>query len=162
MESANKDFLEILSQYQGIIHKVNLIYFRTDEDRKDNFQEVAYHLWKSFSSLKDMNKIGSWIYAVAINVSVSKIRKDSQYVPLEFVPDITHTDDIDKIENEMNFQQLIEAIRHLDEIDKSIMLLYLEEYSYNQIADTIGISSLNVGVRINRAKKQLKHYLMSK
>ena len=162
MESVSKDFLGILFQYQGIIHKVNLIYFKTDEDREDNFQEVVYHLWKSFPALKDRNKIGSWIYAVAINVSVSKIRKDSRYVPLEPIPDDRLTDETDNIEHAMNFQQLMEAIHCLDEIDKSIMLLYLEEYSYNQIADTIGISSLNVGVRINRAKKQLKHYLMSK
>ena len=162
MESVSKDFLRILSQYQGIIHKVNLIYFKTEEDRKDNFQEVVYHLWKSFPSLKDLDKIGSWIYAVAINVSVTKIRKDSRYVPLESIPDPTHTDDMDTIERTMNFQQLLEAVSQLDEIDKSIMLLYLEEYSYNQIAEITGISSLNVGVRINRAKKQLKQYLMSK
>lgn len=67
------DFLRTVSDYQGIIHKVNLIYFRVMADREDNFQEVLLQLWKSFPKLKDRTKIGSWIYAVAINTSISKI-----------------------------------------------------------------------------------------
>ena len=159
MESVNKDFLEILSRYQGIIHKVNLVYFKSAEDRKDNFQEVVYQLWKSFPSLKDRSKIGSWMYAVAINVSISAMRKTSNHVYTEFLPEIVHTDEIDKMEQDMDFRELLEAIQQLNDVDKSIMLLYLEEYSYEQIAEITGISSVNVGVRISRAKKQLKTIL---
>jgi len=75
MKSVEKEFLKVITQYQGIIHKVNFMYFRTKEDKDDNFQEIVYHLWRSFHSLKDKCKIGSWIYTVAINVSISKIRK---------------------------------------------------------------------------------------
>jgi RNA polymerase sigma-70 factor (ECF subfamily) len=158
-KSIDNDFLEILSRYQGIIHKVNLVYFKTAEDRKDNFQEVVYQLWKSFPSLKDKSKIGSWIYAVAINVSISVIRKESNHVFTELIPEIVHTNEIDKMEQDMDFRVLLEAIQRLNDIDKSIMLLYLEEYSYEQIAEITGISRSNVGVRINRAKKQLKTIL---
>lgn len=156
MKSVSNEFLEILSRYQGIIHKVNMVYFKSAEERKDNFQEVVYQLWKSFPSLKDKSKIGSWMYAIAINVSISVIRKENKHVFTKLIPEIVHTDEIDKMEQDMDFQELLKAIQRLNDVDKSIMLLYLEEHSYEQIAEIIGISSLNVGVRINRAKKQLK------
>ncbi len=69
MKSKQEEFLKIISAYQGIIHKVNLIYFRSNVDKQDNFQEIVYQLWRSFPSLKDKSKLASWIYAVAINTS---------------------------------------------------------------------------------------------
>jgi len=161
MNSFHEDFLKILSEYQGIIHKVNLVYFKTKSDREDNFQEVVFQLWKSFPSLKDRTKIGSWMYSVAINTSISKIRKDMRYVLMDTLPDTEHTDDEENIVNRINSEQLLDAIQKLNEVDKSIMLLYLEEYSYEQIAGIIGISISNVGVRINRAKKQLQTILLT-
>lgn len=162
MKSIQEDFLKIVSDYQGIIHKVNLIYFRVIVDREDNFQEILLQLWKSFPQLKDRTKIGSWIYAVAINTSISKIRKDSKLVFQELTdstPEMSLEDNADSFEVDFNFQKLIEALHQLNQIDRSIMLLYLEELDYNEIAEIMGITSTNVGVRINRSKKQLKKYL---
>lgn len=162
MESIKDDFLKIISNYQGIIHKVNLIYFKVVADREDNFQEVLLQLWKSFPKLKDRTKIGSWIYAVSINTSISKIRKDGKLVFTELtdsMPEIGLIEDnAECIELEANFQQLLEGLHKLTEIDRSIMLLYLEELDYNHIAEIMGITTTNVGVRINRSKKQLKKY----
>lgn len=166
METIQKDFLKTVSDYQGIIHKVNLIYFRTSADREDNFQEVLFQLWRSFPSLQDRDRIGSWIYAVAINTSISKIRKDRKLVFTELTertPDICETEeDLEYFEKDVDFQKLLEALHKLNEIDRSIMLLYLEELSYNQIAEIMGITSTNVGVRINRAKKHLKTHLKTR
>ena len=81
---------------------------------------------------------------------------------MDTLPDMAQTDFVENIENSMNSEQLLNALQKLNEVDKSIMLLYLEEYSYEQIADIIGISVSNVGVRINRAKKQLKTILLTK
>lgn len=159
MKTYEEEFTSLLHSYQGIIHKVNLIYFPVSEDRKDNFQEVVYHMWRAYPKLKNKEKIASWIYAIAINTAVSKIRKDSRY---------TFPGDIESIniplsdcgmEVSFDFQRLLEAIRQLKGIDKSIMLLYLEDYSYNEIGEIMGISSSNVGARINRAKKQLEKLL---
>jgi RNA polymerase sigma-70 factor (ECF subfamily) len=155
-----EDFLEVLSNYQGIIHKVNLVYFRNKIDREDNLQEIIYQLWKSFPVLKNRNSIGSWIYAVSINTSISKLRKSNQIEYHEVLPkspDII--DSFEEISLDENVRMLMKAIYHLNEIDKSIMLLYLEEKSYNEISEIIGISESNVGVRINRAKKILKEHL---
>jgi RNA polymerase sigma-70 factor (ECF subfamily) len=162
MKPLKEEFLEILSNYQGILHKVNLIYFRNKSDREDNFQEIIYQLWKSFPGLKNKNSIGSWIYAVSINTSISRIKKESRIAYREELPESMDTIDIiEKLSSDETFRLLLQAIYNLNEIDKSIMLLYLEEMSYDEIAEIIGISKTNVGVRINRAKELLKQKFKS-
>ncbi len=160
MKSLKEEFLEILSHYQGILHKVNLIYFRNKTDREDNFQEIIYQLWKSFPRLQNRNSIGSWIYAVSINTSISRLKKTSRIDYLEKLPEsIDQFDIIEKLSINEKLQRLVHAIYQLNEIDKSIMLLYLEEKNYDDIAEILGISKSNVGVRINRAKELLKQNL---
>ena len=160
MKSLQEEFLEILTNYQGILHKVNLIYFQNKTDREDNFQEIVYQLWKSFPGLQNRNSIGSWIYAVSINTSISRLKKESRIEYREKLPDsIDKFDIIDELSLHENLRRLIKAIYKLNEIDKSIMLLYLEEKSYDEIAEIIGLSKSNVGVRINRAKETLKQNL---
>jgi len=160
MQSLKEEFLEILSKYQGILHKVNLIYFRNKTDREDNFQEIIYQLWKSFPGLKNRNSIGSWIYAVSINTSISRLKKESRIEYREKLPDsIDKYDIVEKLSFNENLRAILKAIYHLNEIDKSIMLLYLEEKSYDEIAEILGISKTNVGVRISRAKELLKQNL---
>jgi len=160
MKSLKEEFLEILSNYQGILHKVNLIYFRNKPDREDNFQEIIYQLWKSFPKLQNKNSIGSWIYKVSINTSISRLKKDSRIEYREKLPEsIDKFDLIEELSFNETSRRLLQAIYNLNEIDKSIMLLYLEEKSYDEIAEILGISKSNVGVRINRAKEALKQNL---
>ena len=157
MNSTKEEFLEILSNYQGILHKVSIIYFKNASDRVDNFQEIVYQLWKSYSKLQNRNSIGSWIYAVSINTSISRIKKISRIEYRETLPDIPDSSDIfEELSKNESLKLLLNAIYELDEIDRSIMLLYLDEKSYDEIAEIIGISKSNVGVRINRAKASLK------
>ena len=160
MKSTKDEFLEILSNYQGILHKVSLVYFKNKSDREDNLQEIIYQLWKSFPSLKNHNSIGSWIYAVSINTSISRIKKVSRIEYRETLPELPDKSNvIDEMSMNESLQLLLNAIYSLDELDKSIMLLYLEEKSYDEIAEIIGITKSNVGVRINRAKELLKQNL---
>lgn len=157
MNSLKEEFLGILSDYQGILHKVNLVYFRNKADREDNLQEIIYQLWKSYPDLKNKNSIGSWIYAVSINTSISKLKRERRIEYHEKIPDKADVTDIeDELARNDAFRILLEAIHNLNEIDRSIMLLYLEEKSYDEISEIIGISKTNVGVRISRAKEILK------
>ncbi len=160
MKSLKEEFLEMLTNYQGILHKVSIVYFKSKTDREDNIQEIIYQLWKSFPSLKKQESIGSWIYAVSINTSLSRIKKESRIEYRETIPELSDkTDVIENITLNESLKMLLNAIYKLDEVDKSIMLLYLEEKSYDEIAEIIGISKSNVGVRINRAKQSLKKHL---
>jgi len=160
MKSLKEEFLEILSNYQGILHKVNLIYFRNKTDREDNFQEIIYQLWKSFPGLKNRKSIGSWIYSVSINTSISRLKKNSRLVYHEKLTEgVDRFDIIEELTLNEKFRVMLQAIYNLNEIDKSIMLLYLEERSYDEIAEILGITKSNVGVRISRAKELLKQNL---
>ncbi len=160
MNSLKQEFLKTMSNYQGILHKVNLIYFRDKTDREDNFQEILYQLWKSYPDLRNKKSPGSWIYAVAINTSIARLKKESRVDYRESLPDFMDEMGTDeKIIRDEDIRLLLEAINKLNEIDKSIMLLYLEEQTYAGISQILGIRQSNVGVRINRAKKVLKNIL---
>jgi RNA polymerase sigma-70 factor (ECF subfamily) len=162
MTIKKEDFLNILANYQGILHKVGLVYFKNKSDRDENFQEIIYQLWKSFSSIKNHESIGSWIYAVSINTSISRIKQNSRLILSSQTPEIPDKNNIiEDITMNESLQLLLSAIHELNAIDKSIMLLYLEEKSYQEISEIIGISKSNVGVRINRAKKSLKKNLIN-
>jgi RNA polymerase sigma-70 factor, ECF subfamily len=160
MKSPKEEFLEVLANYQGILHKVNLIYFRNKTDREDNFQEIVYQLWKSYPRLRNKESIGSWFYAVSINTSISRLRNKSRIEYRGELPESLDSIDIDaETSREDNFRLLLRGIRNLNEIDKSIMLLYLEEKSYDEIAAILGMSKTNIGARISRAKETLKKIL---
>jgi RNA polymerase sigma-70 factor (ECF subfamily) len=150
----------MLSQYQGILHKVCLIYFRDENDRKDNFQEIVYQMWKSYPNLSDKDRIASWIYAVSINTSVNKIRIDSRIEFRNTLPEPAGFDDMEmQMDNDEDILLLLEAIHKMDIIDKSIILLYLEEKNYDEISEILGISKSNVGTRLSRAKEKLRKNL---
>jgi RNA polymerase sigma-70 factor (ECF subfamily) len=104
--------------------------------------------------------MGSWFYAVSINTSISRLRKNSRIEYREELPESMDTIDIEaETSREDNSRLLLLGIRNLNEIDKSIMLLYLEEKSYDEIAEILGITKTNVGTRISRAKEALKKFI---
>lgn len=159
MKTQKEEFLKLLRSYQGIIHKVNLVYFPRGEDRKDNFQEIVLQMWKAYPGLRKREKVASWIYSIAINTSILKKRKDVRYVFTADVRSDASSNGSNSIDDQVDFQRLLKAIRSLPEIDRSIMLLYIEDRTYNEIAEIIGLTPSNIGVRINRAKKQLHELL---
>ena len=163
MDSKKKEFIDIIKNYQGILHKVNFIYFKDPLEREDNFQEILYQLWRSYPRLKNRESIGSWIYAVSINTSITRAKKQQKMKFTDQLPEIPDSKDtIDSITKNEELNRLLKAIYRLNDIDKSVMLLYLEEKSYNEISEITGITSSNVAVRINRAKETLKKYLLKK
>lgn len=160
MQSIKEEFLQVLSAYQGILHKVNLVYFRSQADRDDNFQEMVYQLWKAYPKLQNKQSIGSWVYAVSINTSISRIKKGKNIEYRDRLPDLPDQSGIiERISQNEALQKLLDALSRLNEIDKSIMLLYLEEHSYDEMAEIIGISKSNIGVRISRAKERIKQLI---
>lgn len=154
-----EEFVELIRQHQGIIFKVSRMYCNERICRDDLFQDILLQLWRSFPSYDRKRKFSSWMYSVALNTAISQLRKDSrrkiesiQEVPLA----ITDCDDNEAYERT---KFLYEAINRLSKAEKSIMLLYLDECTYEEIAEIIGITVSNVGVKINRIKKKLKEYL---
>ncbi len=157
-----QDFITLAEQHQGIIHKVCSMYCSNESDRKDLFQDILIQWWRAFPSFKGQSKFTTWAYRVAINTAISNYRKQKRRPNLnalsidEFqIPDLTYK----SIEEEERSQYLYQAINQLSKVEKAIMMLYLEEYSYDEIAEMIGITKSNVGVKINRIKAKLKKIL---
>ncbi len=152
-------FLALMRTHQGIVHKICRIYRDGAEDREDLFQEITYHLWKAFPSFKGTAKVSTWMYRIALNTAVASFRKKRpavEYHPV--LPD--HADEPQDENLAIRQEQLFLALRQLDDGEKAIITLYLEDLSYRQIAEVTGISESNVGVKLNRIKHKIQKLLV--
>ena len=153
-----KAFLKIVEDHQRIIHKVCRMYRDTKEDQEDLFQDIVFQLWKSFPTFRGESKVSTWMYRIALNTSIAVFRKKTLPVVFqESVPDRLHprvTDDVSE-----NEERMFAALRKLGQAERAIISLFLEDYTYNEIAQITGISENNVGVKLNRIKRKLKTLL---
>jgi RNA polymerase sigma-70 factor, ECF subfamily len=144
----------LLADHAGIIHKLCFMYTNNSEEYQDLKQEVSYQIIKSFAQFKGESKISTWIYQVSLFTALSFIkRKPKVYAPLDEIADIS----MDETEFD-DWHTVWQQIKKLPEIDRSVVFLYLEDKSYKEIAEILGISESNVGVKLNRIKKKLKDY----
>lgn len=156
----NKDFLNLLEQHKKIIFKVCNSYCRDPDSRKDLTQEIVIQLWKSFRKYDSQYKISTWMYRIALNVAISFYRREKKHLSaspltesvLAFADDSASSHDI-----EGNIAQLHRFIDQLDELHKALMILYLDNNSYKDISEVLGITETNVATKINRIKLKLKH-----
>ena len=151
-----KEFIELIKRHQGILHKICNIYFLRDPFREDYYQEILVRLWKSYPSFKNQSAFSTWLYKVALNTAIDIIRKQS-LLPKQ--TELSGTE-YNIAESESNFEsenkdKLYCAINQLSDVEKAIIILYLEDFNYNEIAEIIGISENYTGVKINRIKTQL-------
>ncbi len=159
--NTEKDFVKLISENQGLIHKVCLMYERNEENRKDLFQEIVLQLWRSFHSFKGQAKITSWMYRIALNTAISFFRKTSRIPETTDLDNLKFqiADDNESVLRREQFQMLEKAIKQLNEIEKAMMMLYLDDISYEEIAETLGITQNNVRVKMNRIREKLKNIL---
>ena len=153
-----KEFVEVIHDYQKIIYKICRVYRDSREDQEDLFQEIVYQLWKSYPSFKRESKVSSWIYRVALNTAIAIYRKSKLFIDYyqEF-PEHMHPSDEKSISE--NEERLFWALRKLNDSEKAVISLYLEDFNYQEIAEITGLSESNVGVRLNRIKNKLKEIL---
>jgi RNA polymerase sigma-70 factor (ECF subfamily) len=152
-------FLSVLEKHKGILYKVATSYCKDSEDRKDLVQEMVYQLWRSFDNYNEQYKYSTWIYRVAINVAISFYRKENsrKVVILPFSKSLLNFSDTPDVEKEIpGLKQLEQYIFELKELDKALILLYLDEKSYREMADIMGITETNVATKISRIKNSLK------
>jgi RNA polymerase sigma-70 factor (ECF subfamily) len=156
------EFVALINDNKTLLYKVCNLYCHDAESRKDLFQEVVLQLWKSYPGFKKQASGSTWMYRVALNTAVSNFRKESRKPESK---SLTRTafeiPDIDPGDAHENKSALHLAINRLTEIEKAIILLYMDEKSYDEISDIIGISISNVGVRLNRIKTKLSTILKS-
>ena len=158
-----KEFLDIIGANQGIIHKVCNIYCDNTEDRNDLFQEILAQLWKSYSSFRSESKFTTWMYRVALNTAITSFKKQRRQPGFSSLSGVTLmiADDVPSTETEEHLALLRKAVSRLSGIEKSIILLFLENKNYEEIAEITGITQNYVRVKMNRIKKKLKLLMVS-
>lgn len=156
----NESFIKIIKNYKGIIYKVINSYCSDTEEKKDLEQEIIIQLWKSFQSYNNKFKLSTWIYRISMNVSISFYRSNlnrksrTTSINDSIFQEIESDNNTDE-ENE--HRRLLHAfIQRLDEFNREILILYLDDYSYKEIAEMVGITESNVGTKINRIKKKMQ------
>lgn len=160
----SKDFYtSSILPFSAIIIKICRAYTNSQEDFEDYYQEVCLQIWRSRDSFREESKWSTWIYRISLNVCLTLLKKrkngDRHLTSDHFLSEETEADPI--FDNE-SLNLLYEAIRQLSEVDRAVILLYLEEKSYQDIADIIGTNANNIGVRIKRIKERLKKLLNGK
>ena len=149
-----EEFTEILYKHQGIVHKICHLYFHDRADKDDYKQELIIQLWKAYPKFKQQSKFSTWMYRVCLNAAIDILRKEKAQ-PTFVKQDLESTLSESHNEPNNNRELLYQAINLLSVIDKAIITLYLEEFSYKEISDIMGISESNTGVKINRIKSSL-------
>lgn len=152
-------FHELIQQNKRIIYKICNSYCRNAQDREDLAQEIIYQLWRSGHSFQAEHRFSTWMYRIALNTAISFYRKST--LPRSTVPLTEHVIDMGPdpgadTETDERIRQLQEFILALNELDRALILLYLEEKSHREIGEILGISTSNVGTKIGRIKERLK------
>lgn len=151
-----QQFVQLVNEHQHIMHKICRLYRNTREDREDLFQEIVFQLWKSAPSFSARAKFSTWLYRVALSTALASFRKRTiAVVYTETLPETA----ADSTTGTGQEQQLWQALTRLPDSDKALMALYLENLSYQEIGDILGITGNNVGVKLNRAKNRLQQLL---
>ncbi|MEO6284078.1 MAG: sigma-70 family RNA polymerase sigma factor [Dyadobacter sp.] len=154
-----KIFLQTIKEHQNIIHKISRMYRNTKEDQQDLFQEIVFQLWRAFPGFRQESKVSTWMYRIALNTAIAVYRKPKADIRLSNdLPE--HADFITEASEQEEL--MYRALRQLNDSEKALISLYLEDYSYQEIAEVTGISENYVGVRLNRIKEKLKSILNQK
>lgn len=149
--------------FAGIIIKLCRAYTNSQEDFEDYYQEVCLQIWRSRDNFREESAWSTWVYRISLNVCLTLLKKNknkSQHFVSDTLSAIETEDNYGFSDEALNL--LYAAIRKLTEIDRAIIMLYLEEKSYKEIADIIGTNPNNIGVRVKRIKMRLKILLDGK
>lgn len=155
MDHVEQEFVTLIQEYERVIYKVCYLYTTPHVTLNDLYQEVVINLWKAFPKFRNECKISTWIYRIALNTCISFIRKEKN------IPEIVTLSQIaDRIEEadetQVMLKRLYSMINRLGQLEKSIVLLYLEDKSYEEIAEITGLTLTNVATKLSRIKDKLR------
>ena len=160
MGSARDRFQALLAQHEKIVFKVAAMYCRNAEDRRDLAQEICVQAWRSFGSFDEARSFSTWMYRIALNVAISFARQAGHrarhVVPLDEDAHQVADDGAALREPDERVRALHAFIDRLDALNRALMLLYLEDRSYREIAEVLGITETNVATKINRLKQRIR------
>jgi RNA polymerase sigma-70 factor (ECF subfamily) len=156
--ATQEEFVKQVQEHRGMLHKVCRLYCFSEHDRQDLFQEIIIQLWKSYPKFRGESKFSTWLYRIALNTAISDLRKQRRRItPID--PDHLPTQLQDmqySKEQEEQLQQLYAAIAQLTEVERALVMLFLEDKSYDEMEEILGINQNNLRVKMNRIKEKLR------
>ena len=147
-------FLKLISDNQGLIFKVCNMYCNTKEDKEDLFQDIVLQLWRAYPTFKGNSKISTWMYRIALNNAITRVRKKTNAFA-ELEDDVLQIAAADYNPDE-RMLEMYDAIKKLSEVERAITMLYLEDCSYKEMSEILGITESNVGFKLNKIKAKLR------
>ena len=160
---SNDFYITSILPFSGIIIKLCRAYTNSQEDFEDYYQEVCLQIWRSKDNFREESEWSTWVYRISLNVCLTLLKKkknNRQHFVSDSLPTEETEDNFAFSDEALNL--LYDAIRKLSEIDRAVIMLYLEEKSYQEIADIIGTNPNNIGERVKRIKTRLKKILDGK
>lgn len=156
-----KSFVQQLQENQNLIHKICRLYTNGEDAHKDLFQEITIQLWKAYPQFRGDAKFTTWAYRVALNTAITLYRKKTKTINTIEFDNKLHKIDQDEYnyEEEEHIKLLYKAVQQLNDIEKALVFMYLEDKDYSEIAETLGITEVNARVKMNRIKGKLKNIL---
>jgi len=151
-----KEFLDMIEAQKRTIYKVCYMYANDQDDLNDLFQESVLNLWKSFPSYRGDSKLTTWVYRISMNTCITYLRHAShrpQTVPMTANVASQMAADED---TSAQLQDLYKLINQLGKLERALILLWLEERNYQEMADILGLSKANVAVKLNRIREKLR------
>ena len=160
MDTKQKEFSQLIKNNQGLIIKITRMYTHSLEDEQDLFQEIVLQLWRSYDSFKGDSKISTWMYRVALNTAITLFRKKTRSPQTHELLDYHYKDFLDDDgEKQLQISLLYKVIKMLPNVERAIVMMYLDNLAYKEIAETLGITEVNARVKMNRLKKTLKELM---
>lgn len=151
-------FEQLLKEHERLVYKICRIYGKTEDDRQDLFQDIVIQLWKSYPGFRAESKFSTWLYCIALNVAITQYRKQKNKiytVDIEELNVVLPDQGYSTIKDEQS-QEMYTAIEKLNDIEKAIVMLYLDDKSYDEMEEIMGISNGNLRVKMNRIKEKLR------
>jgi RNA polymerase sigma-70 factor (ECF subfamily) len=160
-DGLEESFVKQLKENQNIIHKICRLYTSGQDAHKDLFQEITIQLWKAYPKFRGDSKFSTWAYRVALNTAITLYRKNTRSVATSEYDASKHfiKQEDYNYEEEEQIKLLYEAVYQLNDIEKALVFMYLEDKDYAEISETLGISEVNARVKMNRIKGKLRKIL---
>lgn len=156
-ENDRRQFLELMETHQGILHRICSLYSDGADDHQDLFQEILLQLWRSYGSFQGKASLTTWMYRVALNTALLARRRIARRpITVLDAAIVAYSAPAASPEQDDEIRLLHACIQQLPAVDRAIVLLYLEERSYDEIAEIVGLSRSNVSVRLVRLKQRLR------
>ena len=154
MEVQKRNFIRIIDSNQGIIKSLCKAYYMSPEDQKDAFQDIILQLWKSFETFRGESEISTWIYRVSLNTVLTKVKKEKKKIATESIGTSELSISIAMADGDIELLNIV--IQSLKDLDKAIVILYLEGYKNKEISQILNLTPTNVSTRLNRVRAELK------